>query len=114
MKIFESIRKDLVFLGVNPREWHPFNWKIAMGFLVFGLSTFFNAVLIFSIENNHQLNYVKIFGTITGIIQMGFCLLVIVLQEMKFLELIESIENVINGSMPRFALFWNKNNTQFN
>lgn len=96
MKIFEKVRNDFVILGVNPTESYAFNWKIAIGFLVFGLGIFLNAASIFSIENNNLITFVKNFCEITGLVQMSICLLAIVLQKPKLFGLIESIEKLIN------------------
>lgn len=104
MIFFEVSRNSLLALGIDPNELYQFNWKIAMGFFLSGLSILSNIVSIFSIENSNQL-LLKTFCAITASIQMGVDLLAIVLQAKAFFEGFERIEKIINESI----LFTNTN-----
>lgn len=98
MKIFETVIKNLVFLGVDPNESRRFNWKVMTCFLVFGLNIVFNGIFIFSIEDLTLTVYMEFVGIILALIEMSISLLAIVLQRMKLFALIGCIENVINES----------------
>lgn len=108
MKIFETVQKHLLLLGISPNERaHPFNWKIVMCFLMFGLSILLNVIFIFSGESIILMNYVEFFCVITGLIELGICLLAIVLQQMKLFEVIKTTEKLINESNLNLFEKWN-------
>lgn len=96
MKIFETIRKETVILGISPIEAHQFDWKIVMGFLIFSLNIFLFLMFILTKENPILMDYVLHFCTITSLTEMSICLMAIVLQHMKLFEFIEIIEKLIN------------------
>lgn len=98
MKIFKAIKEYLVLLGIKPNELPLFNWKITMGFLMFGLGILLNVILIFSLENLTLMDYMNVFNIISSLVLVTICLVAFVLQQTKLFEFIGNIENLINES----------------
>lgn len=99
MKIFETIQKHLAILGINPNESHlRHNWKISLGFFVFGLCIILNVIFIFSIENVTLMNYMEFFNVSTSLILVCHSMATIVLQRVELFEFIDSIEKLVNKS----------------
>lgn len=98
MKIFETIRNNLVTFGFNSHESHLFNGKIAIGILLFGLTLLSNVVFISSIDDVILMDYVNSFSLISTLAELGICSATIGLQQTELFELIERLEVPINRS----------------
>lgn len=99
MKIFETIKKQLLFLDLDSSELqNPFNWKITMGFLMIGLGILLNGMLIFTLENITLMDSMNFLNIITSLMLATVSLATIVLQQTKLFKSIETIEMLINES----------------
>lgn len=99
MKIFEAIKKQLLFLGMNSSEsQNPFNWKITMGFLMIGLGILLNGMLIFTLETITLMDSMNFLNIISSLMLATISLATIVLQQTKLFKSIATIEMLINES----------------
>lgn len=99
MKIFETIKKQLLFLGMDSSEsQNPFNWKITMGFLMIGLGILLNGMLIFTLENITLMDSMNFLNIISSLMLATISLATIVLQQTKLFKSIATIEMLINES----------------
>lgn len=103
MRTFKIIKKELLMLGINPIELHPFNWKATMGFLLFGLSILTNVIFILTIENITLMDFAAFFCMITALAVVGISFAAIVLQQVKLFQVVGSTEKLIN---KRNSFIW--------
>lgn len=106
MKIFQAAKEQLVLLGITPNASFRFGWKISMCFLVFGLSILSNVMAIFSKDNIILIDDVENICAITAFIEVGICLLTIVLQQRKLFVAVESFQKLINESKSISVRWW--------
>lgn len=98
MKIFKTVIRTLVMLGISPNESCRFNWRLSIGFLVLSFVTLGSVMLMFSIENLSLMNLVEFFIVIPTMLEFGLGLATIALQRMELFEIIASMENLTNKS----------------
>lgn len=99
MKIFETIEKNLMILGLNPNESKTFNWKITLGFILLSLGWIFsNVMLIFTMENITLMDYVNFSTIISSMIIMSIGLASIIIQQVKIFKIFENVQNLITES----------------
>lgn len=98
MEILVKIQKYLVLLGINPSDSNRFNWKIAINFLLLLLNLLSVVVFLFSVENDHLMDFVNGFCMFCGSSELCICSLTVVLQKTKVFQIIGSIEELINES----------------
>lgn len=89
-----------MLFGLNPNESNLFDWKIAMGFLIFGLTILSKVTLIFTMESVRVMDFVEFFSTSTALVLMTIFLVAIDLQQLKLFSLIASMEELIDKSYP--------------
>lgn len=104
LKILGTIQKHLAILGINPNESHlQHNWKILLGFFVFGSCIILNVVLIFSLENVTLMNYMEFFNVSTSLILVCHSLATIALQRDNLFGFMDGIERLVNESKTMFV-----------
>lgn len=99
MKIFGNIQHYLLMLGISPTESYSISWKIAMGFILFGLNILLNVMLSFSMENPVLMDYLNTFNRILTMVAMCISLAVVTSQKLKLFRVIKDIEKLVNKSM---------------
>lgn len=104
MKIFQTIRGQLIILGIEPVQstsMYLFNRKLLTSFLIFVLSIVSTVMyLVFSVTS--MLDYILCFSTISSFIGIGLCFAIIVLQKTQLLNYMERMEELINQSEWEF------------
>lgn len=98
MKIFVTIQKNLVFLGINASESNRFNWKNTMGFLLLSLNLLSSIILIYTLENDDLMGYINGFVSASTMFEMFISFATIVSQQVKLFRTIKITEKIINRS----------------
>lgn len=98
MKIFQTFQKYALVLGINQHESNRLNWKITMGFLLLALGILSNVIRISSMENLILMDVVEFFFITSTLADLCFCLATIVWRQLRFFEIIESLDKLITES----------------
>lgn len=106
MKIFVQIQKNLLMLDISPSETNRFNWKIAIGFLLFNFNILSIIIVMFTLESDNLMGFVNGFCIASTLIEMDISFAALVLQQRKLFKFIEITENIIARSNENSSIFW--------
>lgn len=100
MKIFQSVRRDLAFFGINANQsWmhkSPFNTKNQIAMSIFCLFLFLNGVN-FTYANSFE-EYINCIYIVTALAGTVLCFATLMWESAKWFEFMESVENIFNKS----------------
>lgn len=107
MKIFQSVRRDLAFFGINPNQsWmhsSPFNRKNQTAMLIFCLFLFSNCIYFTHAKTFEE--YINCIYIVTALSGTVICFATLMWQASKWFEFIDNVENIINKSEYKFLKF---------
>lgn len=96
MEIFQTIRRHLTLLGIDATQ-SALNWKLLLGFLLFGDVTIGCALYLVYLAET-MIEYMQCFCVISGTIEIGLCFVATVLQKQLLFDYIDHVEKLINTS----------------
>lgn len=100
MIIFQSVRRDLAFFGINAHQtWihkSPFNTKNQIAMSIFCLFLFLNCInFTYAKSFEEYINCIYICSALTGTV---LCFATLMWESTKWFEFIENVENMLNKS----------------
>lgn len=100
MKIFQSVRKDLAFFGINAnKSWKrksSFNTKNQIAMTIFCLFLFLNCINFTHVNSFEE--YINCIYIVTALAGTVLCFATLMYESAKWFEFMESVENIFNKS----------------
>lgn len=105
MKIFQTVRKQYVIVGINlSNQWtqkYPFSKRVLFGFLLFGYLILSQFVYSFHVADGFM-EYVECVSSTSAGILVFVCFAAIDFRKTTLFEIIDNIEKLVDTSEPIF------------